>query len=114
MDRSHAAVPSMALHDNHARKTGITNSKTWIELALEFRAAGFTPEEFMVLNTQVRKFHKRGQENSLITTTWGLNNVQFVRLDAQQWTNWLERYRAGEEAEGLTMELLEPHWGPAL
>ena len=100
----------MALHDNHARKTGITNSKTWIELALEFRAAGFTPEEFVVLNTQVRKFHKRGQENSLITTTWGLNNVQFVRLDAQQWTNWLERYRAGEDPELLTKELLEPHW----
>lgn len=43
-------------------------------------------------------------------TTWGLNNVQFVRLDAQQWTNWLERYRAGEEPELLTKELLEPHW----
>lgn len=100
----------MALHDNHAKRTGITNSKTWIDLALEFRTAGFTPEEFIVLNTQVRKFHKRGHENSLITTTWGQNNVQFVRLDAQQWTNWLERHRAGEDPVELTKELLEPHW----
>ena len=102
----------MGLHDNHARKTGITNSKTWISLALEFREAGFTPEEFVVLNTWVRKFHKRGQKNTLITTTWGNMNKQFVRLDAQKWTHWLERFRVGEEPEQLTKEILEPHWIP--
>lgn len=102
----------MALHNNHARKTGITNSQTWVNLALEFRAAGFTPEEFVVLNTWVGKFHKRGQKNSMITTTWGNLNKQYVRLNAQQWTHWLERYRAGEEPEQLTRDILEPHWVP--
>ena len=100
----------MGLHDRHAKQTGITNSKTWIDLALEFRAAGFTPDEFIELNTQVRKFHKRGYENTLVTTTQGMRNIQFIRLDAQKWTNWLERYRAGEDPEALTKEVLEPHW----
>ena len=100
----------MALHGNHAKRTGITNSKTWIDLALEFRAAGFTPAEFLVLNAQVRKFFKRGYTNTLITTTWGSHNVQFVRLDAQQWTTWLEHFRKGAEPEELTRTLLEPHW----
>ena len=102
----------MALQGNHARKTGITNSQTWVNLALEFRAAGFTPEEFVVLNTWVRKFHKRGQKNTMITTTWGNMNIQYVRLNAQQWTQWLDRYRAGEEPEQLTAEILEHHWIP--
>ena len=104
----------MGLHNKHAKETGITNSKAWIDLALEFRAAGFTPEEFIELNTQVRKFHKRGQKNTLITTTWGAMNKEYVRLEAKSWTNWLERYRAGEEPEQLTAELLEPHWVPVL
>jgi hypothetical protein len=64
----------------------------------------------MELNTQVRKFHKRGMRNTLVTTTWGSGNVEFIRLDAQQWTGWLERYQAGEEPEQLTREMLEPHW----
>ena len=100
----------MGLHNKHAKQTGITNSKTWIDLALEFRAAGFTPAEFIELNTQVRKFHKRGCENTLVTTTWGTRNIQYIHLDAQKWTNWLERYRTGEDPEVLTKELLEPHW----
>lgn len=55
------------------------------------------------------KHHQQGT-SSLITTTWGLNNVQFVRLDAQQWSNWLERYRAGEDPVELTKELLGSNW----
>jgi hypothetical protein len=100
----------MALQGKHARVTGITNSKTWIDLALEFRAAGFTPEEFLELNAQVRKFFKRGMTNTLITTTWGSHNVQFVRLDAQQWTNWLVPYRNGADPEELTKAFLAPNW----
>jgi len=100
----------MGLHDRHAKQTGITNSKGWIDLALEFRAAGFTPEEFIELNTQVRKFHKRGQRNSKITTTWGNLNKEYVRLKAEQWTNWLERFRAGEDTVELTKELLGSNW----
>jgi hypothetical protein len=99
----------MALQGNHAKKTGITNSETWIKLALEFRAAGFTPQEFIELNTQVRKFHKRGMRNTLVTTTWGSSNVEFIRLDAQQWTDWLTQYRQGTEPEQLTREMLGPN-----
>lgn len=100
----------MGLHDRHAKQTGITNSKTWIDLALEFRTAGFTPEEFIELNTQVRKFHKRGQRNTLITTTFGNLNKEYVRLNAQQWSNWLIRFRTGEDPLALTEQLLAPHW----
>ena len=100
----------MGLQANHAKKYGITKSITWIELAMEFRSAGFTPEEFIVLNTEVRKFHKRGKHNALITTTWGKGNVQFVRLKAHQWTDWLERYREGADSYILTEQFLAPHW----
>lgn len=114
-------VTSMAMTAAEISMNGYTESGDWVEIGKEFDAAGFTPEEFIALNEAVRTDERANPfgmpvpdtyvSNSLITVSGTTTGRRMIRLRATDWLGWLERVRAGEDANAVATELLEPRWG---
>lgn len=101
---------------------GWHESGDWIQLAKEFDVAGFTPQEFVLLNDVIgldpRSRPAFGYTpnpeyvpNSLVTLSGLGDHRRNVRLRPTDWTAWLQRVRAGEDPGAVGTEILAPHWG---
>ena len=114
-------VTSMGMIAAEISMNGYTESGDWVEIGKEFDAAGFTPEEFYALNEAVRTDERANPfgmpvpetyvSNSLITVSGTITGRRMIRLRASDWLGWLERVRAGEDANAVATELVAPHWG---
>ncbi len=104
--------------------SGWHTSRDWIELAKEFDAIGFTPDEFGELNRAVKADTRsrpigdhetdgdtRYVSNSLITLGEGNKYGPTIRLRASDWVEYLARVRAGGSPQTLVDEILAAHWG---
>jgi hypothetical protein len=113
---------SVATHMNGWHQSG-----DWVQLAKEFDAVGFTPEEFEALNDAIKEDPRAYPEwesgtrevekgssyvsNALITLSAGQNERPTIRLWASDWVDYLARVRGGEKPKAVVDEMLAPHWG---
>jgi len=121
------AVGSLITQTTNTR--GWHTSSDYIQVAKEFDALGFTPDEFGVLNDAV-KADKRSRgvrsygtvgagativspsvRNSMITLDGFEQTGYSIRLQASDWVDYLEKVRAGGSPQELVDEILAPHWG---
>jgi hypothetical protein len=107
-----------------ARRSGISHVSEWIWLAKEFHAAGFTPAEWLQLTKDVSKDDRSVSSNfeseeelyvpnpliALAVSDYPEDGGR-IRLQADPWTRWLARTRAGEDSLAVVIEMLEAHWG---
>jgi hypothetical protein len=113
----------MHFMQSEVRGAGITDTAEWIWLAKEFRAAGFTPTEWLQLNADVLADDRATPgysasnnayvPNALVTLAVGTDvaNGGMIRLRAEPWKPWLQRTRAGETSLSVVTEMLKAHWG---
>jgi len=102
-----------ALVARHVRRTGINICEPWISLALEFRAADFTVDEFVLLNELVRAFtDDRSLQCDLtfVPVDQDHDNYRVIQLRASDWLSWLLRYRGGADPVALMAGIVAPEY----
>jgi hypothetical protein len=102
-----------ALVARHVRRTGINICEPWISLALEFRAADFTVDEFVLLNELVKAFTDDRSlqcDLTLVPTATDHDGYRVIQLRAADWLSWLLRYRGGTDPVALMAGTVAPEY----
>jgi hypothetical protein len=102
-----------AMVTTHVQRTGINICEPWISLALEFRAADYTVDEFILLNELVRAFARDVPgviDSPMVPATKDHDDYRVIQLRAADWLNWLLRYRGGADPAALFAAIVAPEY----
>jgi len=102
-----------AMVGRHVRRTEINICAPWISLALEFRAADFTVEEFVLLNELVKAFvddRSLQCDLALVPIANDHDDYRVIQLRAADWLSWLLRCRGGADPAALMARIVAPEY----